>query len=146
MLPYLVAFILLSGLIWAVMEWIYYRELHYQRECLRVQSIRLVTYWPGMESWRLAAERLANERPLAAPEVVPAAAEWQEPDMLPGSILIATEPDEPLKIVNITAALEASQQSKARAEASDAARSRLNEALIQSRPRRKGQRIRKVAN
>ena len=106
MLLSLVALILLPALIWAVMEWAYYRELAYQRRCFDVKTVRLITDWPGRHEWRLA-ERLANERPLAAPEVVPENLQWREPDILPDAIAMEAEPEEPLNIVHITAALEA---------------------------------------
>ena len=106
MLLSVVALVLLPCLMWAAMEFAYYRDLRYLRRCVHVKTVRLITYWPGMEEWRLATERLANEQPLAVPEILPENAQWQEPDILPEAITMETEPEEPLNVVNITAALE----------------------------------------
>jgi hypothetical protein len=137
-LPFLVALILLPCLMWAVMEWAYRRELQYLRQCVRVKTVRLITYWPGMESWRLAAERIANEEVPAELEVVPENAQWRQPDVMPEAIMMETEPEEPLKVVNITAALE---------EAPEADHTRgPMVAAAAPHPRRKTARMRRVAS
>jgi hypothetical protein len=141
-LSYLVALILLTGLIWAAMEWVYYRELHYLRECLRLQSVRLVTYWPGMEEWRLAAEKLAKEKARPAHEIVPEAAEWREPEIMPQAIMANTLPEEPLNVVNIMAALEDHQAAR---EGSGRVRAE-TVAKAAPHPRRKATRIRRAAS
>ncbi len=122
------------------MEWVYYRELHYLRECLRLQTVRLVTYWPGMEDWRLAAEKLATEKAPATPEIVPENAEWREPT-LPAAIMANVLPEEPLNVVNIMAALDDHEATEG------AARARA-EAVAKAppHPRRKAARIRRAAS
>ena len=138
MLLSVVALVLLPCLMWAAMELAYYRELRYLRQSVHVKTVRLITYWPGMEEWRLAAERLANEQPIAAPEILPENAQWQEPDLLPEAITMETEPEEPLNVVNITAALESSH---ARDDAESGA-------IIAKapQPRRRATRIRRIAS
>jgi hypothetical protein len=139
-LSYVVIFVLLTGLIWAAMEWVYHRELHYLRECLRLQSVHLVTYWPGMEEWRLAAENLAKEKAPAALEIVPENAEWREP-LMPQAIMSNVLPEEPLNVVNIMAALDDHQarDGAARARAETVAKA-------PPHPRRKAARIRRAAS
>ena len=139
MWPYLVALILLTVAIWATMEWAFYRELHYLRNCLRIQSLKIVTNWPGREEWRLASEELANRELAVAAERVPLAAVWREPDIMPDAIMMETEPEELLKVVNIMAALEDD-------DALDGDRSQ--GALVAKappHPRRKSARIRRAA-
>jgi hypothetical protein len=139
-LSYLVILLLLTGLIWAAMEWVYYRELHYLRECLSVQSVRLVTHWPGMEEWRLAAEKLAKEKAPAALEIVPDNADWREPAM-PEAIMANVLPEEPLNVVNIMAALDGHQ-------AMDGTMPSRAEAIPKAppHPRRRAPRIRRAAS
>lgn len=135
-----VLIVLLPCLIWAAMEWAYYRDLHYLRQCARVKTVRLITYWPGMESWRLAAERLANEEVPMARELVPENAQWREPDMLPEAITMEMEPEEPLKVVNIVAALEEAPMPEADRERGPMV------ATAPPHPRRKAPRIRRIAS
>jgi hypothetical protein len=135
-----VLIILLPCLMWAVMEWAYRRDLQYLRQCTRVRTVRLITYWPGMESWRLAAERIANEEAPPELEVVPENAQWREPEMMPEAITMETEPEEPLKVVNITAALE-----EPPAPETDHARGPMVAATA-PHPRRKTARMRRAAS